>query len=243
VGNGSASTVSVAALVSGCATIGSRERIIGTMQNVNEVARHAAPGGRPQPLALVGSTLWVGAWDTNTIYAIDPATWAVKSEVAAPGKPYGMAPMGSELRLVISLGEEDDRYLFRFVPGSGFDADSKMACPDFTGSHLACDGSTLYLVQQGNRRVLTLADDGSVVREIALPARCGGLAFDNGTCYMLAADDEWENLEFATFDVRSAEPAVKPIAGVPFDGRGLAFGGNAWWTSNREENEVISFTP
>ena len=69
----------------------------------------------------------------------------VVEEVAAPGKPYGLTVVGNELRVVVSIGEDDDRYLYRFVPGQGFDAESKTACPDFTGSHLASDGTTLYL--------------------------------------------------------------------------------------------------
>jgi hypothetical protein len=36
--------------------------------------------------------------------------------------------------------------------------------------------------------------------------------------------------------------AVDPIASVPFDGRALTFDDATWWTSNREEGEIVAFT-
>lgn len=213
------------------------------MQNVIERARHASPAGRPQPLAFFGTTLWMGSWDTDRLYAIDPKTWTVTDEVAAPGKPYGIAVMGAEMRVVIALGEDEDRYLFRFVPGKGFDESSKTACPDFTGSHLASDGTTLYMAQMGLRRIVSLNDAGAIVREVALPTRIAGMGFGPDGFYIISGDEEWENLKLATFDVASSDPKLSPIASIPFDGaRALAYDGSAWWTSDREVSEIVSFT-
>jgi outer membrane protein assembly factor BamB len=211
------------------------------MHSVKELQRHPSPGSRPQPLAFHGKTLWMGSWDTDSLYAIDPQTWRVVEEVPAPGKPYGIAALGDELRVVVSIGEEDDRYFYRFVPGQGFDADSKTACPEFTGSHLASDGSTLYLAQMGNRRILALDANGSILREIALPTRCGGIGVRAGTFYIISADEEFENLQLATLDVQVSNPALAPVAAIPFDARALAFDGDAWWTSHREASEIVSF--
>ncbi|HTA40055.1 MAG TPA: hypothetical protein VK760_13310 [Candidatus Acidoferrales bacterium] len=213
------------------------------MQNVTERSRHAAPGGRPQPLAFNGTTLWAGSWDTNSLFAIDPKTWTVTDEVAAPGKPYGIAVTGAEMRVVVAIGEEEDRYHFRFHPGKGFDESSKTACPDFTGSHLAFDGKTLYMAQMGLRRIVTLDDAGTIVREIALPTRIAGMGFGPAGFYLISGDEEWENLKLATFDIASNDPKLAPIAAIPFDGaRALAYDGSAWWTSDREVSEIVSFT-
>jgi YVTN family beta-propeller protein len=212
------------------------------MQNLMELERHPAPATRPQPLALFGKTLWVGSWDTDHLYAIDPQTWSVTDEVAAPGKPYGLAAIGDELRVVVAIGEEDDRYLYRFVPGRGFDRDSKTPCPDFTGSHLASDGTTLYLGQMGNRRIVALDEDASILREIALPTRCGGMGFGPDAFYIISADEEFENLQLATLDLQLSNPDVAPVAAIPFDARSLAFTGKNWWTSHREAGEIVSFT-
>jgi outer membrane protein assembly factor BamB len=211
------------------------------MQSVRELERQPSPAPRPQPLAFYGKTLWMGSWDTNHLYAIDPHTWRVLEEVAAPGKPYGLAALGAELRVVVSIGEEDDRYLYRFVPGQGFDPESKTACPDFTGSHLASDGTTLYLGQMGKQRILAFDASGSLLREIALPTRCGGMGLRAGTFYIISADDEFENLQLATLDVAVSHPALAPVAAIPFDARSLAFDGDAWWTSHREASQIVSF--
>jgi hypothetical protein len=213
------------------------------MKSVTELQRHASPGGRPQPLAFHNNALWAGSWDTDRVYAIDPRSWKVIDEVAAPGKPYGIAALGNELCVVVSIGDDDDRYLFRFVPGQGFDEASKTPCPDFTGSHLASDGATLYLTQMGFRRIVTLDENASIQREIALPTRCGGIGFGpGGAFYIIAADEEFENLQLATLDVKTATPAAVPIADIHFDARALAFDGNVWWTSHREANEIVAFT-
>ena len=213
------------------------------MQNVTERSRRASPAGRPQPLAFYGKTLWMGSWDTDRLYAIDPNAWTVTDEVVAPGKPYGLAVVGSEMRVVVSIGD-DDRYLFRFVPGKGFDESSKTPCPDFTGSHLASDGTTLYMAQMGLRRIVTLDGAGTIVREVALPTRIGGMGFGPGGFYVISTDEEFENLKLATFDVASNEPKLAPIADIPFDGaRSIAYDGSAWWTSDREASEIVSFTP
>ncbi len=213
------------------------------MHNVNELERHPSPAGRPQPLAFHAGRLWIGAWDTDTIYAVDPATWSVAAQFAAPGKPYGLALYRGALSAVISVGDDDDRYLFRFDPERGFDAGSKTACPDFTGSHLAADGDTLYLCQQGKRRILALDAVGTVTREIALPTRCTGFNFGAaGECFMISADDEWENLAFSRLSLRGETAEVTPIEGVPFDARALAFDGSRWWTSHRDANEIVAFS-
>jgi hypothetical protein len=213
------------------------------MQNVTEVLRRASPAGRPQPLAFLEGRLWIGSWDTDRVYAIDPKTWTVVEEFAAPGRPYGIAAFGGGLRVVVSVGEEDDRYLYRLVPGRGFDSASKTACPEFTGSHLAADDAALYLCQQGKQRVLVLDADERERREIALPTRCAGLGFNgSGRSFIISGDEELENLNLATFDLHAEAPAPTAVAAIPFDARCLAFDGERWWTSHREANEIVAFT-
>jgi hypothetical protein len=212
------------------------------MQSTIEFQRHASPGGRPQPLAFHGELLWIGSWDTCRLYAIDTKTWSVLDEVEAPGQPYGLVSFGGALRAVISLGEADDRYFYTFVPGKGFDAASKVQCPGFTGSHLASDGTTLYLAQMTNRRLLAFAADGSVQREIPMPTPSGGFGFRSGTLYMLSADEEFDELHLATLDITSDHPAAVPVCAMPAEARSLAFDGTAWWTNLRELNQTASFT-
>ncbi len=210
------------------------------MQNVNEVQRHPSPGARPQPLAFYNGHLWVGAWETEKLYAIDPQSWSVAQEVTPPGKPFGLAVFDGALCAVVALAD-DDRYLVRYTADRGFS--EPQACPDFTGSHLASDGKTLYLCQQGKHRILALAADGSVAREIALPTRCAGFAFGAASeSYIISADEEFENLTFGTIDLGESNPAVTTIAKVPIDARGLTFDGALWWTSHRDASEIVAFS-
>ena len=214
------------------------------MNDAHEIQRHDSPGGRPQPVCYHNGTLWLGAWDTDRLYAIDPRSWTISKEFDAPGRPYGIAAIGDELRVVVAIGEDEDRYIYRFAPGRGFDGGSKTALPEMTGSYLASDGSTLYMTQLGKRRIVTLDDAAAIVREIPLPTRCLGIAFGpNGAFYMIAADEEFENLKLATFDVSAEAPQPNPVAALNDEARGLAFDGSAWWTSYREANLVVNFKP
>jgi hypothetical protein len=185
--------------------------------------------------------LWAGCWDDSHLYAIDPATWSVLDKVAAPGKPFGIAAFGGDLRVVLA-DEGDDRYLYRFTPGRGFDLASKMPCPDLTGSHLASDGGELFLGQMANQRVLVLDASGSPTRAIKLPTRCAGIGFGLGGFHMISADEEFEELQLARLDLQSADPDMVPVAVMPSDARALAFNGDTWWTSLRELSEILSFS-
>lgn len=213
------------------------------MQTTQELDRRPSPATRPHPLAYLDGLLWMGSWDTDRIYAIDPQAWTVRKEIAAPGKPYGITAYRDELRVVVAHGEEDDRYLYRLSPDSGFDLGSKTACPDLTGSFLAAEGSTIYLGQMTFRRILVLDGDLSVQREIALPTRCAGFGFGpGGRFYMISGDAELEHLSFGTLDVAESEPQFASIHPLPDEARSLVYDGSAWWTCLRDANEIASFT-
>lgn len=212
------------------------------MQDVKELQRRPSPGGRPQPLAYDGTSLWTGSWDTDQIYEINPADGKTLQAIAAPGKPYGLATLGLELRVVVSIGDDDDRYFYTLNPKTGFDPESKTPCPDLTGSHLASGGSRLYLAQMHNQRILVMTPQGTIEREIALPSRIGGMCAQGETLYVIAADEEFENLHFAAMDLKPAEPEISKIASIPFGARSLAFDGAHWWTCDREAGQIVSFS-
>jgi hypothetical protein len=212
------------------------------MNSVTEHPRQASPAGHPQPLAALGDTLYVGAWDTNAIYPVDTSTWTAGPAVATPGKPYGMAVLDGSLRVVVSVGDDDDRYLYRYTPEKGFDPDG-IALPELSGSHLASDGTNLYLLQMGNRKIVTLDGSGAVKAEHPLPVRLAGIGFANGMLYGITGDEEFENLHFARVDLSGPEAVVTPIAAMDDESRALAFDGKAWWTSYRDLDLIGSFAP
>ncbi len=212
------------------------------MQTTEKLDRRPSPATRPHPLAFLDGNLWMGSWDTDRIYEIDPRSWNVRREIEAPGRPYGLAALGNELRVVVAL-DDDDRYLYRVVPESGFDLNSKTPCPDLTGSFLAAAGSTIYLGQMTFRRILVLKPDATAEREISLPTRCAGLSFGpGGRFFMISGDDELEHLQFGTLDIAQNQPRFESIRPLPDEARSLAFDGSLWWTCLRDSNEVASFT-
>jgi len=212
------------------------------MQNATEITRLASPGEKPQGLAFLASTLYVGAWETNTVYGIDPKTGEVRSSDPAPGTPYGLAAFGDSLRAVVAL-EDDDRYLVSFVPGKGFDIATKVALPEQSGSHLASDGTHFYVVQMGARRIVELDADGNLLRSVPVAERLGGIAVANGTLYGIAGDAELEHLHLATIDLSGETPVVTDVASIDDLSRGLTYDGSNFWTSHRDEHRIVAFTP
>lgn len=211
------------------------------MQTTKALHRRPSPATRPHPLAFLDGLLWIGSWDTDAVYGIDPPSWTVREEVPAPGRPFGMTALGDELRVVVAH-DDDDRYLYRFAPGRGFDLQSKTACPDSTGSYIAADGSTIYLGQMTERRILVLDADYTVRRALPLPTRCAGFGLGpDGRFYMISGDAELEHLEFGVLDLSQTQPQFEAIGPLPDEARSLVHDGTAWWTCLRETNELASF--
>jgi hypothetical protein len=136
------------------------------MKDVEELLRLPSPAPRPQALAFDGTALWMGSIETSRLYAIDPVHWTVSQEAQAPGKPWGMTVVGDELRVLLGMPPDDDRYVRRFVPGHGFKDAGTFRCPEDTGSQLGFDGESLYISQWYNKRVVRVDDAGAVTRTI-----------------------------------------------------------------------------
>ncbi len=213
-----------------------------TVIEINETLRLPAPGPEPLGLAFDGTTLWIASREAHRLYALDPATWTVREETEAPGAPFGIAVVGNELRVVIGFGhDDDDRYIYRFVPGHGFKSE-RIECPDLSGVHLAFDGDTLFLSQAHNMRILALDGHGAVTRDIRLDRRPVGMTIVGGFFYLITADKDFKNPELTKLDARGEAPRLTPLASIPFRARGLTFDGAHFWTGHRDGNEIVAFT-
>jgi hypothetical protein len=212
------------------------------MKTITELQRLASPAPKPQSLAWDGATLWMGSRATKTIYSIQPATWSVTSETAAPGTPWGMTAAGSELRVLCGETAEDHRVIRRFVPGVGFDATWAQPCPDDTGSQLGFFGGKLHVSQWYPKKVLTLSVDGKVERVIQLSRGICGQVWVDGLIYLITTDAEETNEYWLTrVDPRPATPVIEDVAHVPFQARALAWDGAKFWTNHREQNQIVAF--
>ncbi|HTV91288.1 MAG TPA: hypothetical protein VMG98_01080 [Verrucomicrobiae bacterium] len=212
-----------------------------TTHAIKELLRLPSPAPLPLGLVCDGDTLWMASRETERIYAIDTRKWTVGEESQAPGGPFGMTMVGDEIRVVIGLGEkQNDRYIYRFIPGHGFKSD-RVACPDLTGAHVAFDGDTLFLSQAHYRKILALDAQGNVVREIPLARTPVGMTIADGVFYLITGDEEFENLEFWKVDAHNETPEITVLASIPFDARGLAYDGTKFWTSHRDDNQIVAF--
>ena len=212
------------------------------MNDIREIKRLASPAPKPQSLAWDGSILWMGSRETRRIYAINPASWTVGWECAAPGLPYGMTSVGRELRVLCSETADDHRIIRRCLPGTGFDDTFALLCPDDTGSQLGYDGQRLHVSQWYPKKVLALDVHGNVERVITVPRGICGQVFVDGFLFLVTTDAEDSTEYFLTrVDLHPATPRIDDLARVPFAARALAFDGVNFWTNHREQNQMVCF--
>ena len=173
---------------------------------------------------------------------MDPKNWKVLEELEAPGIPWAAVSTGDALWFTLGEGEEDDRYLWRFVPGKGFSEADRIACPEFTGSYLSYDGKQLYLSQWYEHRILRLDSGGRITREFAVGAEISGHVFSEGFIYVLRGTEQnGGDWRLARFDLKETTPAIEDLARVPFQCRSLAFDGERFWTNHREADRIVCF--
>jgi hypothetical protein len=211
-------------------------------EQIIEKRRLASPAITPQALAWDSrnKTLWMGSRDLCRIYAIDLEKGTVLKQQEAPGIPWASVAVNGELRFTIGEGPDDDRYIYRYIPESGF---SKMfACPEFTGSYLSFDGNDLYMSQWYKKRVLKFDDKGNVIREIEVGAEICGHAFANGSFYVLRGQEQLnEDWRISRLNLREETPVAQDVAVVPFASRSLTFDGELFWSNHRAKDTIISF--
>jgi hypothetical protein len=184
----------------------------------------------------------MGSRDLRRIYAVDPERWIVLEENEAPGIPWAAVATADTMTFNIGEGEHDDRYLRRYVPGTGFADSPRIACPEFTGSYLSYDGRNLYLSQWYKHRLLRLDAGGEVPGEIDVGAEISGHTFRGGRLYVLRGTEaNGESWVIAQLDPNERKPQIEDLARVPFACRSLAFDGEHFWTNHRAANEVVAF--
>lgn len=207
---------------------------------IEEIKRLLSPAPTPQALAWHKGELWFGSRDLQRIYRMERESWEVAEEIQAPGTPWAAASDGNSLWLTLGEGPEDDRYLRRLESGKKFS--DPLACPEFTGSYLSYDGTSLYLSQWYNHRILQLDSAGKIIREIAVGAEISGHTFVHGAIYVLRGTEQnGGDWRLARLDPHEASPKVEELARVPFQCRSLAYDGERFWTNHREADRIVSF--
>ena len=212
-----------------------------TFEAIDELLRIPAPCPSPIGIACDGTDLWIGSFGTNRIYGLKAQQGTVFEEAQAPGRPFGITVTGDALRVVVGEGENDDRYIRRYIMGKDFKSE-KMPCPDLTGSFLAYDGDRLYVSQRENGCILELDEAGTVLRTIPVPREVTGMVIVAGRFYLITTESrEVDDYRLVCLDARGEQPAIQELASIPFAARGLAFDGTKFWTNARTENAIVAF--
>lgn len=212
------------------------------LPSVENVKRMPAPAPAPIGIAYDGSRLWIGSVETDSLYATDARTGSVSEEWEVQGTPYGLVAFDGELRVVVGDAESDDRSIARFVVGKGFTSEM-LPCPDATGSWLAHDGDALFLSQRFEHRILELDRVGTVRRSISVQRETTGMTIVDGSFFLMTTESkEVDDYRLVRLDTRADEPRETELAALAITGRGLAYGGERFWTNLRGENTVVSFT-
>ena len=208
---------------------------------ITEIARLPSPAPTPQALTWHRGELWFGSRDLRRIYRMDRKNWKVAEEMEAPGIPWAAVSAGDSLWFTLGEGEEDDRYLWRYVPGKGFSQTDRIACPEFTGSYISYDGEHLYLSQWYKHRILKLDAAGNILLEIAVGAEISGHVFVDGMIYVLRGTEQnGGDWRLARLDPREAA-YIEELARVPFQCRSLAFDGEQLWSNHRDADRIVCF--
>jgi len=213
------------------------------LPDLAEIVRIPAPAPRPQSLAHDGESLWLGSFETGHIYGIDPKHGRVFEKAPSPGKPIGSTCVGDELRFVISEnGENDNRFIRRFVPGHGFKSHEALACPGDTGSFLAYSGKRLWLSQRYNKCVIELDASARPIRTIDVGEEILGLAWVGERLYVSTwLGKDRGGCRIAYIEPSAATPTLVFAAQSPFVGVSLARDGNRLWTNDFKNGSIVAF--
>jgi len=213
------------------------------LAEIAQLVRFSSPAPQPQSLAHDGEHLWLGSWDTERVYGLDPKQGRVFEEVRAPGHPVGSTIVGDELRFVCSEnGEGDNRFIRRFVPGHGFKTREAVPCPDDTGSFLAFDGERLWLSQRMLGRVLELDSQHRVVRTIEIGNQILGISWAGTRLYLsIWMGKERGGARLAYIEPKGGALAPVFVASSPFAMISLAVDGERFWTNDARSHEIVAF--
>jgi hypothetical protein len=210
------------------------------LKPIVEVARLASASPEPHGVAILGNDVWISSRATRRIDVMQREGWNKVGEVEPPGMPWGMNFGGGAVLMTCGEGDDDHRFIHRFVPDEGYD-ERVIACPEDTGSHLAFYDGRVLLGQFHNKRLLLLDEDGSIARTWSTPREICGVAVIDDVAFLVSTDYEAAEVYwFTRLDLRSGN--ADDLATIPFRARGLAWDGSKFWTNHRKADRTVVFT-
>lgn len=209
------------------------------------LVRYPSPVQGPQGLAWDGGAMWVTSAANGRLYALDPA-WNIQREFVPPHAALGVTYTGSDFRLVLAPTidepdlERDLRYVFSFARDAGFT--ECFPCPDHSGSFLASANGTLYLSQAWDKKLIELDGGGAPVREVQLERRPVGMTIVDGAFYLATVGENWDDGLLERLGVDATASSIETLRSFPFKPRSVAYDGERFWTADRNNHAIVSFT-
>lgn len=213
---------------------------------MSDLVRYPSPVQGPQGLAWDGQSMWLTSAANGRLYELDPKTRSVRREFVPPYEALGVAYTGADFRLVLAPAidepdlERDHRFVYSFTPGGGFTA--CFPCPDFSGSFLACANGTLYCSQAWDKKLIELDERGAPVREVQIERRPVGMTVVDGAFYVATVNDDWDDGQIQRLGVHATASSIETLRSFPFKPRGVAYDGQRFWTADRNNHAIVSFT-
>jgi hypothetical protein len=136
--------------------------------------------------------------------------------------------------------ERDHRYVYSFSPEAGFA--ERFVCPDTSGSFLAYANGTLYLSQAWAKKLIDLDERGAAVRERQLARRPVGMTIVDDAFYLVTVDEAWNDGRVDRLGIDDDASSLQALRSLPFKPRGVAFDGERFWTADRNNHAIVSFT-
>ena len=211
-----------------------------------EARRYPSPRKGPQGLAWDGETMWLTSAADGRVYALDPQARNVRHEFTPPHVALGITYAGSGFRMVLAPEidepdlERDRRYVYSFMAGAGFA--QCFPCPDFSGSFLAYADGRLYLSQAWDKKLIELDAAGAPVREVQLERRPVGMTIVNGAFYLATVDEDWAEGRLQRLALEAPASSIETLLSFPFKPRSVAYDGERFWTADRNNDALVSFT-
>lgn len=213
---------------------------------MSELVRYPSPVQGPQGLAWDGQSMWVTSAANGRLYSLDPKAWDVQREFLPPYESLGVTYTGSDFRLILAPAidepdlERDLRYVYSFKCETGFT--ECFPCPDYSGSFLAYANGTLYLSQAWDKKLIELDEDGAPTREVQLERRPVGMTIVDGAFYLATVDEGWADGQLQRLGVDAAASSIETLQSFPFKPRSVAYDGERFWTADRNNHAIVSFT-
>ncbi|MBD5632959.1 MAG: hypothetical protein IAI49_00650 [Candidatus Eremiobacteraeota bacterium] len=69
-----------------------------------------------------------------------------------------------------------------------------------------------------------------------------GMTIVDGAFYLVTVDEEWGDGRFDRLGIDDDASSIQSLRSLPFKPRSVAFDGEQFWTADRNDHAIVSFT-